>query len=178
MVGIADFKSKLIGGGARANQFKVSLIPPALVAGASNAGRALEFLCRATSLPASILSDIPVMYRGRAVHVAGEREFQPWSISVYNDTDFGIRDALEAWHHMIVNYNATDGRTMPLEYQVDATVYQLDRNGNTLKSYRFKDLYPTTVSAIELNYDTNNAIEEFTVDFVYNYYEPLRVAGA
>lgn len=167
----------MTGGGARANQFKISLIPPVLVAGSANAGRALEFLCKAAQLPASDISDIEVYYRGRPVHVAGERTFQPWTIAVYNDTDFVIRDAFEAWSHLMVNYNATDGRPTPLEYQVDATVYQLDRNGNTLKSYTFHDMWPTSVSAIELGYDQNQAIEEFQVNLQYNYFEPLRIAG-
>lgn len=178
MAGISDFKSKLSGGGARANQFRISLIPPALVAGAANAGRALEVLCRSASLPASDVSDIPVYYRGREVHVAGERTFQPWAITVYNDTDFLIRDVFETWSHLMVNYNATDGRPTPLEYQVDATIYQLDRNGNTLKSYTFHDMWPMSISAIDLTYDQNNAIEEFQVQLQYNYFEPLRVIGA
>lgn len=178
MTTISDFKSKLAGGGARANQFRVSLIPPVLVAGAANAGRSLEFLCRAAQLPASDVLDIEVYYRGRPVHQAGERTFSPWVISIYNDTDFAIRDAFEAWSHLMVNYNATDGRPTPLEYQVDATVYQLDRNGNTLKSYTFHDMWPVSIGAIELGYDQNNAIEEFQVQLQYNYFEPLRIAGA
>ena len=178
MSSIADFKSKLTGGGARANQFRVSLIPPALVSGAANAARALEFLCKSASLPSSDVGDIEVFYRGRPVHVAGERTFQPWVITVYNDTDFAIRDAFESWSHLIVNYNATDGHPTPLEYQVDATVFQLDRNGNTLKSYTFHDMWPVSVSQIDLGYDANQQIEEFQVQLQYNYFEPLRIAGA
>jgi len=178
MTTISDFKSKLAGGGARPNQFRVSLIPPALVAGAANAGRAIEFLCSAAQLPASTVTDIEVMYRGRPVHLAGERTFMPWTISVYNDTDFAIRDAMEAWSHLMVNYNATDGRNMPVEYQVDAEVFQLDRNGNTLKSYKFHDMWPMEVGQIELNYNQNQVIEEFQVQLQYNYFEPSRVTGA
>lgn len=102
----------------------------------------------------------------------------PWTISIYNETNFIIRDAFEAWSHLMVNYNATDGRPTPLEYQVDADVHQLDRNGNTLKSYKFHDVWPTTVSPIELSFENNNTIEQFTVDLRYNYYEPSRVTGA
>lgn len=178
MTTIADFKAKLAGGGARANQFKISLIPPALVKGSANAGRALEFLCKSASLPGSQVSDIPVYYRGRPVHVAGERDFQPWGISVYNDTDFTIRDAFESWSHLMVNYNATDGQSTPLAYQVDATVYQLDRNGAILKSYTFHDCWPTDIGQIQLDYESNNAIETFDVTLQYNYFEPLRVTGA
>jgi len=118
------------------------------------------------------------MYRGRPVHLAGERTFQPWNITVYNDTDFAIRDALEAWSHLMVNYNATDGRPTPLEYQTDAEVFQLDRNGNTLKSYKFHDMWPMDISQIDLNYNQNQAIEEFQVQLQYNYFEPSRITGA
>ena len=178
MTTIADFKAKLTGGGARANQFRISLIPPVLVGGASNAGRAIEFLCKAASLPQSDVTDIPVYYRGRPVHLAGEREFQPWTLTLINDTNFAIRDAFESWSHLMVNYNATDGNTSPIDYQTDATVYQLDRNGNTLKSYTFKDVWPISVGAIELSYEQNQAIEEFQVTLQFNYFKPLRVAGA
>lgn len=178
MTTIADFKSRLSGGGARANQFRVSLIPPVLVAGAQAAGRAIEFLCHSASLPASEVTDIPLFYRGREVHVAGERTFQPWMITVYNDTDFVIRDAMEAWSHLMVNYNATDGRPTPLEYQTDGEVFQLDRNGNTLKSYKFHDMWPTQISQIDLQFQQNQQIEEFSVTMQYNYFEPLRIAGA
>ena len=178
MTTIADFKAQLTGGGARANQFRVSLIPPTLVAGAANAGRAIEFLCKAASLPASDITDIEVYYRGRPVHVAGERQFQPWQITMINDTDFAIRDAMEAWSHLMVNYNATDGSTAPLEYQTDAIVYQLDRNGKILKSYTFKDVWPMNVGDIQLSYEANQQIEEFPVTLQFNYFEPLRIAGA
>lgn len=149
-----------------------------MVAGAANAARSLEFLCHAAQLPSSDVSDIEVYYRGRPVHLAGERTFQPWQISVYNDTDFAIRDAFESWSHLMVNYNATEGHPTPIEYQVDATIYQLDRNGQTLKSYTFHDMWPTSVGAIELGFDQNQQIETFTVQLQYNYFEPLRVTGA
>ena len=178
MTTIADFKSKLAGGGARANQFRISLVPPALVAGGANAGRNLEFLCKTASLPASTVTDIPVYYRGRPVHVAGEREFQPWTISVYNDTDFSIRDMFENWSHLMVNYNATDGQPTPLAYQTDATVFQLDRNGAVLKSYTFHDMFPLEIGAIQLDFEANNQVEMFDVTLQYNYFEPLRVTGA
>lgn len=168
----------MTGGGARSNQFKVSIVPPTLVANGANAGRAMEFLCKAASLPSSDIADITTMYRGRPVHFAGEREFQPWQISVYNDTDFMIRDMFESWSHLMVNYNATDGRPTPLEYQVDGTVFQLDRNGNILKSYKFHDMWPQSVGAIALSFDDNNQIEMFDITFQYNFFEPLRVAGA
>jgi hypothetical protein len=178
MATISDFKANLSGGGARSNQFSVTLIPPALVANSGNAGRAIGFLCKAASLPGSQIADVPVFYRGRPVHLAGERDFQPWNLTIYNDTDFLIRDAFEAWSHLMVNYNATDGQPTPLAYQVDAVVSQLDRNGVVLKSYTFHDCWPTDIGQIDLDYEQNNVIETFPVTLQYNYFEPLRIAGA
>ena len=129
-------------------------------------------------MPASTVTDIEVYYRGRPIHFAGERIFQPWGITVYNDTDFAIRDALEAWSNLMVNYNTTDGRATTLEYQTDAEVFQLDRNGEVLKSYKFHDIWPIEIGAIELRFAENNTIEEFQITFQYNFFEPLRITGA
>jgi hypothetical protein len=127
-----------------------------------------------------------VQYRGREVHFAVERNFQPLVVTLMNDTTFGVRNALEAWQGGIQEYSLTTGRITPSEYQVDMAVYQLDRNGAILKQYDFKDAYPTTISTIQLSYDQPNTIEEFEVEFVYNYFtsttgissNPYGVSGA
>lgn len=170
MANISDFKSQLIGGGARANQFRVELAFPTYVAAGPIVGIKSQFLCKAAQLPASTVEDMPIQYRGRAVHFAGERTFAPWTITVYNDTDFGIRNAMEQWSNGVQNLSATTGRTNPRDYQVDLLVHQLDRNGATVKTYKFIDAYPTEVSAIALDFDTANAIETFDITFTYNYW--------
>lgn len=171
MATISAFKAQMQGGGARPNQFRVELTFPAFVGSiASAAGNAAQFLCRATTLPASVMEDITAAYRGRPVHFAGERSFQPWSVTVYNDTNFLIRNVMERWHNGVLNYTATNGITRPSDYQVDMSVYQLDRNDQIIKTYKFFDVYPTNVGAIGLDFETNNAIEQFDIEFTYNYF--------
>ncbi|CAB4170856.1 tail tube protein [uncultured Caudovirales phage] len=170
MANIADFKAQMIGGGARPNQFRVELTFPSYVTLGVVAGARAQFLCKAAQLPASTIETLPVLYRGRPVNFAGERTFQPWTVTVYNDTTFGIRNALEQWQSGIQNYNTTNGRTNPTDYQVDLSVHQLDRNGAIIKSYKFVDAFPTTISAIGLDYEQQNAIEQFDVEFQYNFF--------
>lgn len=170
MANIADFKSQMIGGGARPNQFRVELTFPSFVTLGVVAGTRAQFLCKAAQLPGSTIENIPVLYRGRPVNFAGERTFQPWTVSIYNDTSFGIRNSLEQWQSGIQNYNATTGRTNPTDYQVDLRVHQLDRNGATIKTYTFHDAYPTSISAVGLDFEQQNAIEQFDVEFTYNFF--------
>ena len=178
MANIADFKAQMIGGGARPNQFRVELTFPSFVTLGVIAGQRAQFLCRAASLPASTIETISIPYRGRPVNFAGERSFQPWTVSIYNDTTFNIRNALEQWQSGIQQYNTTNGRTNPTDYQVDLSVHQLDRNGATIKSYKFTDAFPTNIGAITLDYEQQNAIEQFDVEFVYNFFTSNEGAGA
>jgi len=178
MANIADFKAQMIGGGARPNQFRVELTFPSYVTLGVVAGQRAQFLCKAAQLPASTIETLPVLYRGRPVNFAGERTFQPWTVTVYNDTHFGIRNALEQWQSGIQNYNTTNGRTNPTDYQVDLSVHQLDRNGAIIKSYKFVDAFPTTISAIGLDYEQQNAIEQFDVEFQYNFFTSATGAAA
>lgn len=170
MASIAEFKAQMIGGGARPNQFRVEIVFPQYVTLGVVAGQRAQFLCKAAQLPASTIETLPVLYRGRPVNFAGERTFQPWTVTIYNDTTFGIRNALEQWQSGIQNYNTTLGRTNPTDYQVDLNVHQLDRNGATIKSYKFVDAFPTSISAIGLDFETQNAIEQFDVEFTYNFF--------
>jgi len=178
MANIADFKAQMIGGGARPNQFRVELTFPSYVTLGVVAGQRAQFLCKAAQLPASTIETLPVLYRGRPINFAGERTFQPWTISIYNDTTFGIRNALEQWQSGIQNYNTTNGRVNPTDYQVDLSVYQLDRNGATIKEYKFVDAFPTQISAIGLDYEQQNAIEQFDVEFTYNFFTSNTGAAA
>ena len=170
MANISDFKAQLTGGGARANQFRVELTFPSYVTLGVVAGQQAQFLCKSAQLPASTVENFGVQYRGRAVNFAGERSFAPWSIQVYNDTNFNIRNAMEQWSNGIQNLTGTNGLTNPRDYQVDLQVHQLDRNGAIVKTYKFVDAYPTEIGTIELDYDTVNAIETFPVTFQYNYW--------
>ena len=170
MANINDFKAKLAGGGARANQFKVTMPFP----GYAQVGGEIEdlaFLCRATSIPAMEVANINIPFRGRAVKIAGDRTIGDWSVTVYNDTSFKLRNAFERWQNGINNMTDNEGLTNPVDYQVDAFVDHLDRNGNTIKSYTLRGLYPQNIAPIELTYDEQTAIEQFDVTFNYQYFE-------
>lgn len=168
---LQQFKSNLIGGGARPNQFRVELTFPAIASNGTEAGRRAQFLCSAASLPASSVNAVPVFYRGRAVPLAGERDFTPWTVSIINDTDFMIRNALESWSNAVNNLSTNTGITSPLLYTADMSVHQLDRNGGVLKSYKFIGAWPTVVGDIQLGMNMNDQIEDFPVTFVYTHFE-------
>ena len=167
---INDFKATLTGGGARGNHFQAFLTFPQWVSGGMASAGIARFLCHAAQLPASTLGDIAIPYRGREVHVAGERTYAPWTISIYNDTDFNIRDSIETWIEGIQNAQYTEGRMSPALYQTQMQVEQLDRNGVTIKGYEFVNAYPTEIGAIELSYDQGTSIESFDVTFTYDYW--------
>lgn len=177
MARISDFKAMLRNGGARPNQFRVELHFPQFVQLGVVAGAEAQFLCKAASLPAVTLENIQVHYRGRPVNFAGERTYQPWGITVYNDTTFNIRNQLEVWSNGIQHFEDTEGIVNPRDYQVDLRVHQLGRNGETLKTYKFVDAYPVAIGQIQLDYESNNAIEMFDVEFQYNYYTSNTSSG-
>ena len=170
MANINDFKAKLAGGGARANQFKVTMPFP----GYSQVGGEIEelaFLCKTTQLPAMTLGSFTVPFRGRQIKIAGDRTYADWTIQVLMDTNFKLRNAFERWSNGINNATDGEGLTNPADYQVDAFVDQLDRNGTPIKSYTLRGVYPIDVAAVELDYGTNDAISEFGVTFAYQYFE-------
>ena len=169
MANITDFKAQMIGGGARANQFRAYLHFPEYVSVGVLQGQRAQFLCKAASLPGSTITPIEVQYRGRPINFAGERTFQPWTVTIYNDISFGLRNAFETWQSGIQRYAATEGKTNPVDYQVELEIHQLDRNGAILKTYKFSDAFPTSISEIQLDYDQPN-IETFDVEFTYNYF--------
>ena len=170
MANINDFKTKLAGGGARKNQFKVTMPFPgyAQVGGETEE---LAFLCQTASIPAMSVGTTTVNFRGRPIYLAGDRTFEAWTITVLNDTNFRLRDAFERWQNGINNMSDNEGLTNPVDYQVDAFVDQLDRNGNVIKSYTFRGMFPTTLDDIALSYGDNNSVESFTATHRYQYFE-------
>lgn len=174
MADISSFKASFQNGLARGNQFRVELNFPNFVQGGTTASVLGQFHCRAASLPASIVTPVQVFYQGRAINVAGEREFQPWTISVYND-NFQVKDALTRWSHGINNISNNTGIIQPAAYQADLIVHQLDRNGVILKTVKIVDAMPMEVGPIELDFQNNNTVEVFSCNFVYNYFEETGV---
>lgn len=174
MADISAFKAQMKTGGARSNAFKCIITPPqGIVSGAALAGSKIEFMAKAASLPDASLAPVEIMYRGRPVKFAGERTFSPWTITLYNDNDFIVRNAFEEWIDSISNANSTNGTLLPSAYQVDMEVYQMDRNDQMLKKYIFRDAFPVNVSDIPLSWDANNQIQEYSVTFEYNFWEPV-----
>jgi len=173
---ITDFKSKLTGGGARPNLFEVVLAFPSLVSPV-NENEVLQksrFLVKAAALPASTIAPVEIPFRGRILKVAGDRTFETWTITVINDTDFMIRSAMEKWMNTINKLEDASGVTNPIDYQSDAVVHQLDRDGSTLRSYKFKSIFPTNISTIDLSYETTDTVEEFTVEMQVLYWEAFK----
>jgi len=172
---ISQFKSALIGGGARPNLFEVELanFPGGISWDANN----FRFMCKAAALPAQNIASIDVPFRGRIFKVAGDRTIDTWTVTVINDEGFILRNAFEEWSDLIARLDNNLGATDPSAYMVNATVYQLGRgstpNSTTsagsanavLKQYDFIDIFPTNVSQIDLSYDSGDTIEEFTVEF-------------
>ena len=177
---IVDFRSKLTGGGARSNLFEVSIEYPTnmgLDTSSDGAKATGEFLIKAAEIPASNLGNIPVPFRGRVLPVAGDRTFDPWTVTVMNDEFFTVRDAMEKWSNFINDIQTSQGEVNPENYQTSATVKQLSRNGGNnpgdievLREYRFEGIYPNVVSSIPLDYGATDQIEEFQVTFNYLFY--------
>ena len=171
MANIDDFKANLIGGGARANQFRVTVTPPAGIAIGLDVRRT-SFLIQSAQLPAMTLGEVAVPFRGRSIYVAGDRpEFEQWTVSVLNDTDFMVRNEKERWNNGINDLANNTGVTTPADYQTDLFVEQLDRDDAVLKSYIFRSAYPSQVGAIDLNVTTNDTIETFDIVWRYQHFE-------
>ena len=175
MANIDDFKANLIGGGARANQFRVTVTPPSGIAIGLDVRRA-SFLVRASILPASTLGEIEVPFRGRNIYVSGDRPApETWSTTFFNDTDFMVRNAMELWHNGINDFANNTGVIAPSDYQTDLFVEQLDRDDTVLKTYIFKSAYPLTTSVIDLASATVNELETFEVTWRYQHFEASAV---
>lgn len=178
---IMDFKAHLTQGGARANQFRVFLHFPAALGldGAQIAGERGIFLCEAASLPGQTINVTPMMYRGREVKLSGERRYDNWMVTVINDGDFAIHNVFERWMNAINNLRDNTGKTDPSQYVSDMNVQQLDRNEKinpgALKTYTFKNTWPTSISPIQLNFSDNDNVERFQVEFAYDWFESSKV---
>jgi hypothetical protein len=182
---LSKFKSTLKGGGARPNLFEVTIagLPNSITLGSDN--DTFTILCKSAALPASNIPQIDVPFRGRIFKVAGDRTYDPWTVTIINDEDFSIRNGMERWMQLIGQYGDGSGANDPAEYMASATVRQLGRDNSTLgfgvaegtglraiAQYKFFDIFPTNISQIDLSYDSSDTIEEFTVDFQVQYWTP------
>ena len=198
---LSQFKQKLVGGGARPNLFEVQVDFPAGVdLGIQGDNTAtmrdtdvqdkFRFLCKAASLPASNVGNIDIPFRGRTFKIAGDRTFEAWTITVINDESFGHYKSFQAWAQNLAQYGDSSGLVDPQSYMGQATVYQLGRSDASMQTnnspatdskilaqYKFVDIWPSTVSNIDLSYDSSDAIEEFTVDLQVQYWYPERAGS-
>jgi hypothetical protein len=174
MATIDQFASYLEGGGARANQFRVTFTSP-VPAGNGLTVTKSSILCKAASLPGQTITEIPVNYRGRILYVAGDRTFETWTTTIVNDTDFQARNAVEGWMSAINDLESNQGLVRPRTYVADLIVEQLDASERVRKSYVMRNCWPTTINAIELNMDTVSAIEEFEITWRYTHFSASSV---
>ena len=172
---VTEFRANLIGDGARPNLFQVSMpFPGTGLAEIPEAARNISFLAKTAQLPGSTVGVAPLYYFGRELKFAGNRTFADWTITVINDEDFMIRDAFENWLDAINMHaaNLRDRRApSPYSYTCDAVVKQYGKTGDAIKDYLFVGMFPTDVAPIELDWGTNDSIEEFSVTLAYQFWE-------
>ena len=173
---VNQFRTQLQGDGARPNLFQIELNFPSYVTGRSTSTAKSTFMVKTAALPGSTLGMVTIPYFGREVKVAGNRTFADWSVTILNDEDFAIRNSMESWvrgiNENVTNLRATTARTSQ-QYGVDATVTQYGKGGQRIKRYRFVGMFPTDISQIDLDWGSNDTIEEYTVNFAYQYWESV-----
>ena len=171
---VAEFRANMIGDGARPNLFKVSLTFPTIAENGTAASQKATFMAKSAQLPGSTIGTVPVYYFGRELKFAGNRTFTDWTLQIINDEDFAIRNALESWMNSINSHagNVRSGSAInPSSYSVDAIVTQYGKSGQELKSYKFVGLFPVDVAAIDLDWGSNDSIEEYAATFAFQYWE-------
>ena len=171
---VDDLKAKLSGGGARPNLFKATINFPNYAGGNSDL---TSFLCKAAQLPSSVIGQIDVPFRGRQLKVAGDRTFENWTVTIINEDAFEVRNSFERWANGINEHRNGTGILNPADYQSDLTIEQLNRQNETIKTINLRGAFPVNVAGIDLSYDTTDTLEEYTVEFAYQYWEAAGVTS-
>lgn len=175
---VAEFRANMIGDGARPNLFSVSLVFPTIVTGGADASRKVTFMAKGAQLPGSTIGTVPVYYFGREMKLAGNRTFPDWTLQIINDEDFTIRNSLESWMNLINSHggNIRDPQAKNVVgYSADATVIQYGKTGDVLKTYKFVGIFPLDVAPIDLDWGSNDTIEEYSTTFAYQWWESATV---
>lgn len=172
---ITQFTGTFKNGGARPSLFSVSILPPDIVVGVIGEDfRDLEFLVEAAQLPPSNLGVIQVPYFGRIIKLAGDRTFEPWTVTVLNDENFKVRNALETWSTAINglenNKRERSGEDIERSYKQNATITQFSKTGDKLRTYKFHGMFPQVIGAIDLSWESLDQVERFQVTFEYDYF--------
>jgi hypothetical protein len=172
---VNQFRSQLQSDGARPNLFEVSLPFPAFSV-PGNAQTKMTFMCKTAQLPGSTLGVVPVQYFGRELKFVGNRTFADWTVTIINDEDFSVRNAFERWMNGINSHNLNVRNPIagtPLGYSVDGQVTQFGKAGNTIKKYNFVGMFPTDITPIDVDWGSNDTIEEFSVTLTYQFWEAV-----
>lgn len=177
---VTDFRANMIGDGARPNLFKVGLSLPFYIDGGTEAARKVEFMAKTSQIPGSTIGTVPVYYFGREMKFAGNRTFADWTITVINDEDFRVRDGMERWMNAMNSHAGNVRNAQAISngagagtiggYTTDATVYQFGKTGDILRTYNFVGIFPIDMTPIDLDWGSNDSIEEFSVTFAYQYW--------
>lgn len=170
VLGVDDFKAKLTGGGARPNLFRVRMTFPAAAGVGGTDAEAISFMVKAAQMPASTITPIVVPFRGRQLKIAGDRTFEAWTVTVLNTTDFKARNAFERWMDSINQHENNTGLTNISDYEAQMYVDQLDKDGSVLKTYEMRGVWPSSLGAIEVSWETESQIEEFQVTLEVQYW--------
>jgi len=171
---VAEFRANMVGDGARPNLFSVSLNFPTIVTNGNAAAQKTTFLAKSAQLPGSTVGTVTVPYFGRELKFSGNRTFTDWTLTIINDEDFLIRNSLENWMNALNSHagNVRNANAVaPAGYSVDATVTQYGKAGQALKTYNFVGLFPTDLAAIDLDWGSNDTIEEYAATFAFQYWE-------
>lgn len=161
---VNEMRSQLVYGGARQNLFQVRINNPAN----GSADLKTPFMVTTAQLPESTVGVIPVWYFGRPLKLAGDRQFADWTVTVLNDEDFLVRNALEEWSNRI---NRLERNVRDINrYKTSATVIQYSKDGTPIREYTFEGLFPQAIGGIDLDWSSTDAIEQFQVTFSYDYW--------
>ncbi len=168
---VNDIRSALRFGGARPNQFEVNVTFPTQL-GAAYTGPNLKFFAEAASLPGTAIGNINVGYFGRNYKVAGDRTYSAWEIRILQDEDFNIRHTFEKWINEInlTQGNRAGATPYPINYKASAIATQYGKQGNVIREYDFVGMFPVQISPIQLDWNSQNQIEKFTVALEYDYH--------
>ena len=166
---ISEFRSQLTGGGARGALFQVQITNPIL----GVADFKTPFMIKTASIPGSDVGMIPVPYFGRIIKYAGDRQFQDWNVTIINDEDFLVRNALEAWSNAL-NSHISNTRAYASTYKTQAQITQFAKDGTAVREYTFEGLFPGSISPIQTAWEAQDQIEEFEVTF---HYDAWRISG-
>jgi hypothetical protein len=160
---INQFKSELVGGGARPTLFQCQITNPINNA----ADIKVPFMVRAGGIPESVVGQYTVPYFGRQIKYAGDRTFADWTVTIINDEDFAVRNAMEEWMNFI-NSHDSNSRGLPQQYKSTGQITQYSKDGSPLRTYIFEGMFPIAIDGIQMDWSQTDSIEEFSVTFQYD----------